>query len=41
MTQNYTEFEVPPHTKVRIMATVDRKQCEEIETIHDEEIKGT
>jgi hypothetical protein len=35
-----SEFEVPPHTKVRIVATIDRKLCEEIELIHDKEVKG-
>jgi len=35
-----SEFEVPPNTKVRIVATIDRKLCEEIEIIHDEEVKG-
>ena len=33
------EFEVPPHTKVRVVATVDRKLCEEIEVIHNQEIE--
>ena len=33
-----SEFEVPPHTKVRVVATVDRKLCEEMERIHDLEI---
>ena len=31
------EFEVPPHTKVRVVATVDRKLCEEMERIHMQE----
>ena len=34
-----SEFEVPPHTKVRIVATVDRKLCEEMELIHDKEVQ--
>ncbi len=34
-----SEFEVPPHTKVRVVATVDRKLCEEMERIHDLEIE--
>jgi hypothetical protein len=33
------EFEVPPHTKVRVVATVDRKLCEEMEHIHIREIE--
>jgi len=33
------EFEVPPHTKVRVVATVDRKLCEEMERIHMQEIE--
>jgi hypothetical protein len=32
-----SEFEVPPHTKVRVVATVDRKLCEEMERIHMQE----
>ena len=31
------ESEVPPHTKVRVVATVDRKLCEEMEHIHMQE----
>ena len=31
------EFEVPPHTKVRVVATVDRKLCEEMQLIHMQE----
>ena len=34
-----SEFEVPPHTKVRVVATVDRKLCEEMEKIHELEIE--
>ena len=33
------EFEVPPHTKVRVVATVDRRLCEEMERIHLQEIE--
>ena len=33
------EFEVPPHTKVRVVATVDRKLCEQMERIHEEETR--
>ncbi len=32
------EFEIPPHTKVRVVATVDKKLCEEMEHIHNLEI---
>lgn len=40
MSKNHkSEFEVPPHTKVRIVATVDRKLCEEMELIHDKEVQ--
>jgi hypothetical protein len=34
-----SEFEVPPHTKVHVIATVDRKLCEEMEHIHELEIE--
>ena len=30
-----SEFEVPPHMKVRIVATGNRKLCEEMEHIHE------
>ncbi len=33
------EFEVPPHTKIRVVATVDRKLCEEMQRIHMQEIE--
>jgi hypothetical protein len=33
------EFEFPPHTKVRVVATVDRRLCEEMERIHLQEIE--
>ena len=33
------EFEVPPHTKVRVVATIDRKLCEGMELIHKQEIE--
>lgn len=33
------EFEVPPHTKVRVVATVEKKLCEEMELIHLQEIE--
>ncbi len=32
-----SEFEVPPNTKVRVVATVDRKLCEEMQIIHLQE----
>ena len=32
-----SEFEVPPNTKVRVVATVDRKLCEEMQLIHMQE----
>ena len=34
-----SEFEFPPHTKVRVVATVDKKLCEEMEHIHELEIE--
>ena len=33
-----SEFEVPPNTKVRVVATVDRKICEEMQLIHTQEM---
>ena len=40
MSKNHeSEFEVPPHTKVRIVATVDRQLCENMELIHEQEVK--
>ena len=40
MSKNHkSEFEVPPHTKVRVVATVDKSLCEEMERIHEEEMK--
>lgn len=33
------EFEVPPHTKVRVVATVDRELCQQMELIHEQEVK--
>ncbi len=35
----FCEFEVPPHTKIRVVATVDRKLCEEMQRIHMQEIE--
>lgn len=38
MSKNHkSDFEVPPHTKVRIVATVDRDLCEDMERIHEGE----
>ncbi len=34
-----SEFEFPPHTKVRVVTTVDRKLCQEMELIHTREIE--
>jgi hypothetical protein len=34
-----SEFEVPPNTKVRVVATVDRKLCEEMKQIHEQEVQ--
>ncbi len=33
------EFEVAPHTKVRVVATVEKKLCEEMTHIHDLEVE--
>jgi hypothetical protein len=32
-----SEFEIPPNTKVRVVATIDRKLCEEMQLIHMQE----
>jgi len=40
MSKNHKcEFEVPPHTKVRVVATVDRELCQTMELIHEQEVK--
>jgi hypothetical protein len=39
LTKQKSEFEVPPQTKVRVVATVDRRLCEEMELIHEKEVK--
>jgi hypothetical protein len=40
MSKNHKcEFEVPPHTKVRVVATVDRDLCQMMELIHEQEVK--
>jgi hypothetical protein len=33
------EFEIPPHTKVHVVATMDKKLCEEMENIHELEVE--
>jgi hypothetical protein len=33
------DFEVPPHTKVRVAATEDKKLCREMQLIHEQELK--
>jgi hypothetical protein len=33
------EFEIPPHTKVRVVATVEKRLCGEMELIHELEVK--
>jgi len=37
MHETKSEFEVPPHTRVRVVATVEKKLCEEMELIHEQE----
>jgi hypothetical protein len=40
MSKNHKcEFEVPSHTKVRVVATVDRLLCQQMELIHEQEVK--
>ena len=39
MREKKSEFEVPPHTRVRVVATVEKKLCEEMELIHEQETK--
>jgi hypothetical protein len=39
LAEHKSQFEVPPHTKVRIVATVDKKLCKEMEFIHEQEVK--
>jgi len=34
-----SEFEVAPNTKIRIVATVDQKLCDEIKRIHASEVE--
>ncbi len=37
MREKKSEFEVPPHTRVRVVATVEKKLCEEMELIREQE----
>ena len=39
MKEKKSEFEVPPHTRVRVVATVEKRLCEEMELIHEQETK--
>jgi len=39
MRETKSDFEVPPHTRVRVVATVEKKLCEEMELIHEQEIR--
>jgi len=39
MHKRRSEFEVPPHTRVRVVVTVEKRLCEEIELIHEQETK--
>jgi len=32
-----SDFEIPPRSKIRLVATVDKHLCEEIERIHEAE----
>jgi len=34
-----SDFENPPHTKIRVVATVDKALCAEMERIHREEVQ--
>ena len=38
LAEHKSEFEVPPRSKIRVVATVEKTLCEEIERIHDEEV---
>ncbi len=38
MSEHKSDFEVPPRSKIRLVATVDKLLCEEIERIHETEI---
>jgi len=39
MRERKSELGVPPHTKVRVVATVEKRLCEMIELIHEQEVK--
>ncbi len=34
-----SEFEVPPHTKMKVTCTVDSKLLQEMRLIHEQEVK--
>lgn len=38
MPEHKNEFEIPPRTKIRVVATIEKTLCEEIERIHEEEV---
>ena len=38
MSEFMNEFEVPPRTKIRVVATVEKTLFEEIKRIHEEEV---
>ena len=38
MSEYKNEFEVPPRTKIRVVATVEKALFEEIKRIHEEEV---
>jgi predicted transcriptional regulator len=38
LAEHKSEFEVPPRTKIRVVATVEKALCEECERIHEEEV---
>ncbi len=38
MSEPKNEFEVPPQTKIRVVATVEKILYEEIKRIHEEEV---
>jgi len=39
MREKKSDFEVPPHTRVRVVATIEKKLCGEMELIHEQETK--
>ncbi len=38
MPEHKNEFEIPPRTKIRVVATIEKGLCGEIERIHEEEV---